>query len=446
MDRVLVLGAGHSAPMLIRELLQQAELHGWEIVVADRDEALARRRIDGHPRGRARFVDARDAEMLTELIRPARVVVNFLAPSFQFPVAKLCVAIGRHMVSASYLDDRVRGLDADAKQRGVTVLTEIGLDPGMDHMSAIRLLDRIRADGGRITSFASYGSGVVAPEDVDNPFGYAVTWNPRNIVMAGEAGAQYMRDGAVRVVPYPEVFRRTWSVDVPGIGPMEAYANRNALGYRDVYGLTGARTLVRATLRYPGFAQTWYHLARLGLPNERIAIPALGQRTFAELTEMFLPPGEGALELRLARWLGVSPGGKLLENFRWLGLLDDRRIDTLGDPGTTAAGALALLFEDRLRLAPNGKDIVVLHHEVEAELPGNRPRRYRSTLVHRGEPGGATAMAQTVGLPAAAATRLMMKGVFPKTGAIIPTAADVYPPLLDALAEYGLTFDEAAEG
>ena len=442
--RVLVLGAGQSAPFLIQDLLDHAEAHDWEIVVADRDESLAHARVDGHPRGQARYVDATDEAMLVGLIRGARVVVNFLAPAFQRTVAQLCVALGRHMVSASYLDDRVRSLHNAAKEKGVTLLAEVGLDPGMDHMSAMRLIHRIQGEGGRIVSFASYGSGVPAPEDRSNPLGYAITWNARNVTMAGENGAQFMRRGAVRVVPYPELFRRTWPVEVPGVGTMEAYPNRDSLGYREGYGIAHTRTLIRGTLRYPGFAETWYHVAQLGLPNERIRIPGLAEHTYAELTEMFLGEGEGPLDARVAHRLGLPLDGQVMQNLRFLGLFDDRRIGDLGSPGGTAAGALTLLMADRLKLGPHEKDMVVLHHEVQAEWtePERRTVDYRSTLVLRGEPGGATAMSRTVGLPAAIGARMLMTDAFPRVGAQIPTEPAIYGPMLDALAQQGIHFVE----
>ncbi|MEO1338523.1 MAG: saccharopine dehydrogenase C-terminal domain-containing protein, partial [Myxococcota bacterium] len=243
----------------------------------------------------------------------------------------------------------------------------------------------------------------------------------------------------------PDIFRRVWSVDVPGVGPMEAYPNRNALKYRSVYDIGSAETLIRATMRYPGFTQIWYAIAKLGLPNERLAVPDLGSKTFAELTAMFVSAGRAPLASRVADALGVKPDAQLIADLTWLGLFDDRRIDVLGDPGETVAGALTLLLSDRLRLRPEQKDMVVLHHDIDAVGvdPARSKRTYRSTLVHRGEPGGITAMAHTVGLPSAIATRLLMTDAFPRRGALIPTDRAVYEPILTELASYGLTFDES---
>ena len=446
MPRILILGAGQSAPVLIRDLLQRSSTHAWEVTVADRDVPLAQSRIAGHPNAKACYVDAADTASLTELIRPARVVVNFLAPRFQYPVAEICVSLGCHMVSASYLDPKVRALDTAARERGVTLIAEMGLDPGLDHMSAMRLIHQIQRDGGRVAEFYSYGSGVLAPEDNDNPLGYAVTWNPRNVTMAGAAGAQYLERGVDRIVAYPEVFRRTWPVDVPGVGAMTAYPNRNSIRYRAAYGLASVDTLVRGTLRYPGYAATWYQIARLGLPNEQMQIEGLANRTYAELVDMFLPAGAGPLAKRVADHLGLAVDAEPIATMAWLGLFDDRRIGALGNPHDMAAGALTLLMSDRLRLRDDQKDVVILQHVIDAEWPGlGRRRRYRSTLVHRGDPGGVTAMSRTVGLPAAVGTAMLMADGFPRAGALIPIDPEVYEPMLDALEGYGLRFEETAK-
>lgn len=441
-ERILVLGAGQSAPYLIQYLLERAEQHDWEVIVADRDMRLAESRIGDNPRGRPFHVDATDPDMVQNLVERAKVVVNFLAPPFQFPVAKQCLELGRHMVSASYMDPRTAALHSAAEDAGVTLLTEVGLDPGLDHMSAMQLIHAIQGRGGVITHFASYGSGVPAPESRNNPLGYAITWNPRNVVMAGSAGAQYLIDGRLKVVPYPMVFHRTWPYEVPGLGVMEAYPNRDSMGYKSVYGLANAQTLIRGTLRYPGFCETWYPVAKLGLPNEQLHIPKLEERTWAELVEMFLPPGETQdVKLRTARLLNISPSGAIMQNLEWLGLFSNERTHAQGD---TAATALVALLQEKLRLPPGGRDMVVLSHELKVDYPdeGHRKERITSTLIHKGEPDGMTAMAKTVGLPAAIAARLLMNDAFPRAGAYIPTDPAIYQPMLTELEQAGLSFVE----
>ncbi len=440
-DQILVLGAGQSAPYLIKYLLDRAESLDWQVVVADRDEALAQSRVGDHPRGQAVFVDAMDTEMVRGMVKASKVVVNFLAPPFQYPVSKICVQEGRHMVSASYQDERVKAQHEDAKAAGVTILTEMGLDPGLDHMSAMRLIHEIQDAGGIITHLASYGSGVPSTDSRSNPFDYAITWNPRNVVMAAATGAQYLEGGQIKVVPHPEVFHRTWPYEVPGLGRMEAYPNRDSISYKSVYGLPNCETLIRGTLRFPGFSETWYHIARLGLPNEVLHIPNLAETTWAELTEMFLPPGgTGDLELRVARHLGISATGVIMDKMRWLGLFSDEATEA---PGDTAAQAMSHLLQDKLQLPKGGRDMVILAHELLVTYPKeNRKDRVTSTLVQHGERDGMTAMSLTVGLPAAIGARLLMEDKFPCTGSHIPTTPDIYEPMLKELGEAGLTFDE----
>lgn len=441
-QQILVLGAGQSAPYLIRYLLDRAETFDWEVVVADRDEDLAQARVGSHARGRAVYVDATDMKGVRALVAQAKVVVNFLAPPFQFPVAKLCLELGRHMVSASYQDPRVLALHDAAEAAGLTILCEVGLDPGLDHMSAMKLIHSLQEAGGAITHFASYGSGVPAPDACNNPLNYAITWNPRNVVMAGAAGSQYLIDGHIKVVPYPEVFHRTWPYEVPGLGLMEAYPNRNSIGYQSTYGLSHVETLIRGTLRFPGFSETWYHIARLGLPNETLTIPKLAERTWAELVEMFLPPGETRdIRLRTARHLGISPSGGIMKNLNWLGLFSDAPI---GVEGSTPAEAMSHLLQQKLRLPPGGRDMVVLAHELFVVYPeqDNRRTRVTSTLIHYGEPDGMTAMATTVGLPAAIGARMLMTDAFPRAGSYIPTDPAIYGPMLRELEQAGLKFTE----
>jgi saccharopine dehydrogenase-like NADP-dependent oxidoreductase len=297
MKKILVLGAGQSTPYLIHYLLEEAESQGWFVTVGDRDISLAERRINKHPRGQAIGVDANDISLLGSLIQKSDVVVNLLAPALQHQVALECVERGKHMVSASYRDRNIRDLGAEAQRRGVLILNEVGLDPGIDHMSAMKVIHGIRGRGGRVTSFVSYGSGVPAPDSCSNPLKYAVTWNPRNVVMSSEHGAQYMINNLIKIVPYHDVFSRSWPVEVQGIGTMEAYPNRDSLSYREFYGLEHTHQMVRGTLRYPGWSETWCQIVRLGLSNETLRIPNMADRTYAELLEMFIPRTVSAMTL-----------------------------------------------------------------------------------------------------------------------------------------------------
>ncbi len=356
-------------------------------------------------------------------------------------MAQVCVEAGRSFISASYSSPELEELDEAARRQGVLVLPEMGLDPGIDVMMAAELITRVRAAGGTIRAFESYGSGVPATDDTVNPMRYVVTWNPRNVVMAAAAGAQFLEDGSIRMVPWQQVFGRTWPVDVPGVGTFEGYANRDSLSYIDVFGLEGIETMIRGTLRYPGYCEVWGQIARLGLPTETLSIPNLAERSFAEILEMFLPPGDEfrPLEERVAAHLGISPTGRIMDTLRWLGLFST---EPCGAPGSTPAEALIHLLRNKLALPDTARDMVMLHNVFHVTYEDERSEQITSTLVERGEAGGMTAMSKTVGLPAAIAVKLLLTGKLPLTGCQLPTEPLIYEPVLAELREAGITLTE----
>jgi saccharopine dehydrogenase (NADP+, L-glutamate forming) len=443
MKRILVLGAGQSTPYLIHHLLRQSAELDWQVTVGDLDERLARERVGDHPRGRGIGFDINDETTRTAEIAEADVVINMLAPMFQSLVAWDCVNHGTHMLSVSYRDRSVRDLSPDAERKGVLLLCEMGLDPGIDHMSAMAVIERVRAEGGQITRFCSYGSGVPAPNQEQNPLRYAITWNPRNVVMASEHGAEYMEDGHVKLVPFHHVFYRTWPVDVEGVGRFEAYPNRDSLSYQRSFGLDHAHTVIRGTLRYPGWSETWAQVVRLGLPNENLRIADIQERSYRDVVEMFLPMTRNRepIEERVARFLQISPTGVIMQNLAWLGIFSDRKVVCNGN---TPAAMLSHLLTERLPLAPGMRDMVIILHELDVHYPaGNRPdERISSTLVAEGDPNGFTAMAKTVGLPTALATRLLLTDKLTLSGSVIPTDRSIYEPILSDIAAEGLTFSE----
>lgn len=444
--RILILGAGHSTPFLVSFLLDRAAEHGWFVTVGDQDLELATERVAGHDRGTAVYFDINDAKLRHRHISAADLVVNMLPPVFQERVALNCMRHRAHMVSASYEDITMKDLDADAQRQGVVILNEMGLDPGIDLMSAMTMIERVRAGGGFIVSFKSYGSGLPAPEFTGNPLRYAITWNPRNIVMSGEKGATYLVHGKVKMLPHHEIFQRSWSVDVEGIGTMEAYPNRDSIYYRKLFGLDDARTMIRGTLRYPGWCETWHQIVRLGMPNEAMRIPSSEGLTYRDMSEMFLPvhTGDGELEARIADFLDISPTGVIMNNFRWLGLLSDEPVPR---NVRTVTEALGSLLRRKLRLGPQDRDMVIIMHEIVARYPqeNNREERVVSTMVEYGEPGGLTAMSKSVGLPAGIAATLILTGELELTGCQIATHPTVYPRVLKDLERYGITFSERVE-
>ena len=454
MKRVLVLGAGQSTPYLIRHLLDACD-SGWRVIVADQDILSAQTRIDGHPRGEAVVLDARDKSTMFESIRSSNVVVNFLAPAFQVPIAKVCLEAKRSMVSASYRADQLLALDAEARSHGLVFASEMGLDPGLDHMSAMRLLDGIRAQGGRIREFWSFGGGL--PEHpTANPLGYVVTWNPRNVVMSGEGGAQFLYNGRKRIVPYSRLFEHTWRVDTSHQGNIEgssspretifeAYPNRDSLSYIDVFGLGSVRTMVRATLRYPGFCETWSAIARLGLANEHFRLDTISDHSWRDLISIFLPDYHTQTRDALARYLGIHRTSRAIENLEWLGLLDDQPIREFSAEAARArypAHALITLLKKKLELRSDERDRVILHHRVHADMPKGS-KIYSSSLDVLGSRGGMTAMAKTVGLPAALATLDIARDAFPVLGCPLPVESQIYNRYLPKVEEQGIIFHEA---
>ncbi|PKL88895.1 MAG: saccharopine dehydrogenase [Ignavibacteriae bacterium HGW-Ignavibacteriae-2] len=446
MKNVLILGAGQSAPYLINYLLNEAEKNDWYVTVCDRDKELAARRINSHPRGKAVEFDVNDENMRNDQIKNADIVVNFLAPVFQYLIASDCLKYGKHVVTASYENSRVAELNQEAISKGVIILNEMGLDPGIDHMSAMKIIQNIKDRNGIITSFISYGTSLPAPDVDFNNLKYCITWNPKNVALAGEAGAQYMEDNKIKIVGHNQLFNRTWKVEVDGIGTLEAYPNRDSLIYRKIFDLEKVTTMIRGTLRYPGYSEIWLQIVRLGIPNDIMKIPELADKTYREFTEMFVPVNtNGAkLETRVANHLGINPTGKIIDNLIWLGLFDDKKI---GGTVKTAADVLTKLLIEKLPLPDGARDMVALIHEIEAEFPkeNNKKEKTTSTFVEYGEPNGFTAISKTVGLPAAIATKLILKDELPLTGCHIPTHPVIYTRLLKEMEEIGFKFKEKVE-
>lgn len=445
MKKILLLGAGRTAPFLVRYLLDHASQDDYHLTVGDRDRSQAVALVVGHPAGEAITVDAGDASELSSLVGDFDLVVSLMPPVLQPRVARACLAARVSMVSASYLDDETRQLDTEASDHGVAILTELGLDPGIDLMSAMELIQRLHDAGAVIEGFESYGGGVPAPESADcNPLRYGLTWNPRNVVMAAHDGAQFLHGDRLRIVPWHRIFKATWPIEIAGVGTLDAYPNRDSLSYRRSLELDEVTTLVRGTLRYRGWCETWHQVVRLGLPNETVVIPNLPEMSWRDLVEAFMPahdPVDEPLDLRVANLLSLDPSGLAMNNLRWLGLFSSTKI---GGSGNTAAQAMSQLLQEKLALPATERDMVILHHILKVRYPGedNRRETIRSTLVELGEAGGITSMSRTVGLPAGIAARLLLRGELTVTGCALPVERRIYKPLLRELEVEGIRFAE----
>jgi len=445
MKNVLILGAGQSSPYLIYYMLNEAEKYNWEVIVADYNYEAALAKINNHPKGKAVQFDVNDENLRNELIKNADIVLNLLAPPFQFLIASDCLKHGKSVISASYENKKVAALNKEAKEKGILILNEMGLDPGIDHMSAMSLIQKIHDENGFVTSFISYGSAIPAPEVKSNPLNYCITWNSRNVVMAGEMGAIYLEDDKIKIVPYRHLFNSTNEVEVDGIGKLEAYPNRDSVMYQDVFELKNVKTMIRGTLRYPGYSELWSQIVKLGMPNEVVEIPKLSEMTYREYTEMFVPKTANSVNLedRVADFLKISPTGVIMDKLKWLGLFDNK---VIGGNVKSSTEVMQKILNEKLPLPAGKRDMVILMHILEAEFPNtNTRKKYVSTLVDYGKQNGITSIAKTVGAPAAIAAKLILLGELNITGTHIPTHQLIYTKVLIELETLKLKFVEKVE-
>ncbi|KAA9339644.1 saccharopine dehydrogenase [Hymenobacter busanensis] len=446
MTRILLLGAGRSASSLIQYLLGYAAAEDWNLTIADVNPAPLTVLLAPHAeRAQAVAFEISQQERLSELVAAHDIVISMLPALFHPVVAKACLAHGKHLATASYATDEIRAFDAAARAAGLTILMECGLDPGLDHMSALPVIEEVRAAGGQLTAFKSYCGGLMAPDsEGDNPWRYKFTWNPRNVVLAGQGTAKYIEHGHPRFIPYQHLFRRVDTLTVPGYGAFEGYANRDSLSYRPLYGLETIPTMLRGTLRRPGYCGAWAALVGLGLTDDSYHLGNAAEQPWTDVLESFLPPAAAnqSMPERTAAHLGLAPDSSEMQRLAWLGLFG---LEPVGLPDATPAQLLEKLLTTKWQLQPHDHDMIVMQHLFDYELAGVRHRR-TSSLVVIGDDAVHTAMAKTVGLPLGMAVRRLARGQVAHRGVVIPTHADLYEPILAELAaDYGISFVESEE-
>ena len=438
MKNVLVLGAGLVAKPLVRYLLEQP---GYSVTVASRTVSKGTAMIGDQPNGRAVAFDiTKDAEALGSLVAEADLAISLLPYIYHVQVAEECVKHGCHLVTTSYVKDEMRALDDAAKEAGIILLNEIGLDPGIDHMSAKIIIDRAHADGGKVLSFRSYCGGLPAPEANTNPYGYKFSWSPRGVLLAGRNDALYLENGEEVDVPNSKLFATHYPVSVEGLGNLDTYPNRDSTPYVEIYDIPETQTMYRGTLRYPGWCDTWQKIVELGLLDlaERDDLSGM---TYAQLIASMIGLQDTTdLETELATHLGIETNSGVMERFKWLGLLDDKPIPT----APTVLDAVADLMQEKLQYSELERDMIVLLHDFVIEYP-DRKEHVTSTLIDFGVPGSDTSMARTVGLPAAIATKLVLDGKINLTGVHVPVLPEIYEPVLDELAQLGIEMKEQIE-
>jgi saccharopine dehydrogenase-like NADP-dependent oxidoreductase len=440
MKQILLIGAGRSATTLIHYLLEHAETCGWHLTVGDLSEELGRRKVGQHPRASAIALDVANDDQRRSEIAKADIVISMLPAHMHISVAKDCLDLGKHLTTASYISKEMKLLHDAAEAKGLTFLNEIGLDPGIDHLSAMHLLDGIRAQGGTIEHFESFCGGLVAPESDDNPWNYKFTWNPRNVVLAGQGGAvKFIHNGKYKYIPYHKVFRRTETIQIEGYGKFEGYANRDSLTYREAYGLKDVQTLYRGTLRRPGFSRAWNSFVMLGATDDSYVMEGSEHMTHRDFTNSFLPYSvRDSVELKVAHYLKLDQDDDLMGKLEWLGIFSHEKV---GLKNATPAQILQSILEKKWTMQPTDKDMIVMWHKVGYLLNGQKMVT-ESSMVVKGDDPENTAMAKTVGLPLAIATRMILEGRITQRGVLLPISPNIYRPVLEELATNGLSFAE----
>jgi len=444
MKRILVLGAGLVSRPMVRYLL---DVPDFEVTVATRTVSKAQELVAAHPRGKAIALLVDDEAALDRLVGECDLAVSLLPYTYHVKVANHCLKYRKPLVTTSYVSDAMRALDAPAKAAGLIFLNEIGLDPGIDHMSAMKIIHDVQKAGGKVASFESYCGGLPAPEANGNPLGYKFSWSPKGVVMAGRNDARYLKDGKEVFVPGADLFGHRWPLKVQDGFEFEAYPNRNSLPYIELYGLAGVKTMLRGTLRNFGWCETLKAIADLGILKDDSVRTGLGKLSPSAWLRQYAP-GSGTLRADVAAKLGLKESDAVLDRFAWLGLFDEKPIDL--QQGSNL-DILAKQMLDRMTFKPRERDMVVLHHEFEAVYPAPRPqtpnykpenKRIFSTLIAFGEPGGDSAMARTVSLPAAIGVRMILHGELKLTGVHIPVVPEIYEPVLAELTRLGIECKE----
>jgi saccharopine dehydrogenase (NADP+, L-glutamate forming) len=444
MNNILIIGAGRSSTALIRYVLDKAKEHQWHVIVADADPKLAEEKINNHPNGRSAWLDVTKINDRHDLISRADVVVSLLPAHLHLEVGHDCIKLKKHLITASYVSKEMYRLGDEARDRELIFMGEMGLDPGIDHMSAKQKIDEITEKGGKLTAFRSYTGGLVAPESLKgNPWRYKFTWNPRNVVLAGQGTAQYLENGKFKYIPYSRLFKEYRLIDFPGFDePFEVYANRDSLLYREVYGLENIPDILRGTIRYRGFCDAWNALIKIGLTDGSYPILDSEKLTYHEWMEAYVGSGGGiSVKDRIAELIGETPFSPVMKKLEWLDLFRKKKIKI---QQATPALILENLLLEKWKLDKKDKDMILMHHEFEYEFEGKK-RLMTSNLIMKGKDSSDTAMSRLVGLPMGIFVKLVMQGKINARGVQIPVMKEVYEPVLEELVDYGVAFKEKEE-
>ena len=441
MRNILIVGAGKSTAVLIKYLLEKSQVEDLKITVGDLDIENARRNAGHHERAQAIALDIFKPAERQAAIQQADLVISMLPARFHIEVARDCVHFGKNMVTASYISDEMQELDPQVKEKGLVFMNEIGVDPGIDHMSAMQVIDRIRDAGGKMLLFESFTGGLVAPESDTNLWNYKFTWNPRNVVVAGQGGvAKFLQEGKFKYIPYNRLFRRTEFLEIKNYGKFEVYANRNSLKYKDIYKLDNVLTLYRGTIRRVGFSRAWNMFVQLGMTDDSYKMENSEEMSYRDFVNSFLPYSPtDSVELKFRHQLKIDQDDIMWEKLLELDLFNPNK--KIGLQNATPAEMLQKILMEKWSLAPDDKDMIVMYHKFGYELNGER-KQIDATMVNIGKDQTETAMARTVGLPVGIAALKILNGTIKTPGVQLPITPEVYKPILEELSQNGIHFKE----
>ncbi len=441
MRNILIIGAGQSASSLIQYLLEKSQSENLFITIGDISIESAQKFTNGHPNAKGILLDVFNKEQRETAVKSCDMVISMLPARFHIEVAKDCITFEKNLVTASYISDEMQALDTAAKEKGLVFMNEIGVDPGIDHMSAMQVIDRIKGAGGKLLMFESFTGGLIAPESDNNLWNYKFTWNPRNVVLAGQGGAaEFIQEGKYKYIPYNRLFRRTEIIEIDGYGKFEVYANRNSLKYQSVYKLEDILTLYRGTIRRVGFSKAWNIFVQLGMTDDSYTIPNSENLTYREYINLFLPYSPtDSVELKLRHNLKIDQDDLMWGKLEELDIFNGEK--TLDIKDATPAKALQKILMDQWTLAENDKDMIVMYHKFGYELNGKK-HRIDSNMVILGDDQTFTAMSKTVGLPVAIASLKILNKEITTPGVQRPLTKEVYEPILKELENYGVSFVE----
>ncbi len=441
MRKILIIGAGRSCSSLIKYLLDKSTQENLHITIGDVSIENAKNQINNHKNATAVVLDVFNATQRVDAIKNAHIVISMLPARFHIEVAKDCVTHNKHMVTASYVSDEMKALDTEVKAKGLVFMNEIGLDPGIDHMSAMQIIDKIHGKNGEMLLFESFTGGLVAPESDTNLWNYKFTWNPRNVVLAGQGGAaMFIQENTYKYIPYHKLFRRTEFLNIDGYGKFEGYANRDSLKYRSIYNLENVPTMYRGTIRKVGFSRAWNIFVQLGMTDDSYTIENSKNLSYRDFTNLFLAysPSD-SVELKFRSYLKIDQDDIMWDKFLELDIFNaDKKISLTN---ATPAQILQEILSEKWTLEATDKDMIVMHHKFGYEL-NKEKHQIESSMVIKGDDQTYTAMAKTVGLPVAMATLGILNGDITTPGVQLPITKEVYAPILKELEEYGITFVE----